>query len=100
MPAVPLYGFPGDGAAYTGIAEVTMSPTIERLREEILALPSDQRQSLIASVQENAETASFELHPAWKAELRFRSEEYRAGRVEVTSLEEYERELDRAVEAE
>jgi hypothetical protein len=76
-----------------------MSPTIEKLREDILALPSDQRQSLIASVQENADTAAFELHPGWKAELRFRSEEYRAGRVEVTSLEDYEKELDRAVEA-
>jgi putative addiction module component (TIGR02574 family) len=75
-----------------------MSPTIERLREELLALPTEERESLIASISQNADKAPFTLHPAWPAELRFRSEEYRAGRMEGIPWEQYEKELDEPVD--
>jgi putative addiction module component (TIGR02574 family) len=53
---------------------------------------------LIASVSGKADAVSFQLHPAWPAELRFRSEEYRAGRMEGIPWEEYEEELDESVD--
>ena len=45
-----------------------MSPTLEKLREDLLSLPSEQRQSLIASVTEGPDYHggfSVTLHPAW-----------------------------------
>jgi hypothetical protein len=74
-----------------------MPSTLEKLREDLLSLPSEQRQSLIASVTEGPDGVPVALHPAWPAELRFRSEEYRAGRMEGIPWEEYEKELDEPV---
>jgi putative addiction module component (TIGR02574 family) len=70
-----------------------MSPIAERLREELLALPNEERDALIASVTEDR-GAPYTLHPAWDAELRHRSAEYRAGRMEAITLDQFEKELD------
>jgi putative addiction module component (TIGR02574 family) len=75
-----------------------MSPTLERLREDILALPTEERDTLIASVYGDAGEVAFTLHPAWKAELQFRSQEIEAGRMGSVSWEDYEKELDEPVE--
>ncbi len=101
MPAHPLYGFATAGPAYTGLAEVCHaleSPTLEKLREKILALPIDQREILIASVSVNREVVPLGLHPDWEAELDRRMQDFCDGKAELISEEDMEKELEEMVD--
>jgi putative addiction module component (TIGR02574 family) len=72
---------------------VLESPVLAKLREEILALPSEQRELLIASVY-NGVDASFGLSPGWKAEIERRMKRFHAGESELFSEEDVDRELE------
>jgi len=66
------------------------SPVLVKLRKEILALPSEQRELLIASVSDD----SFELSPAWKSEIERRMQRFHEGKSDVISEEDADRELE------
>jgi hypothetical protein len=70
------------------------SPTLVELRDKILALPSEQREILIASVIQDHEIESLELHPSWKAEIDRRMKNFYDGKSELVSEEDADRELE------
>ena len=74
-----------------------MSPTIERLREEILALPAEERYDLIDSVLENREVVALGLHPAWGPEIERRFQDFQNGTTQGVPWEDVEKELDELV---
>lgn len=69
------------------------SPVLAKLREEILALPDEQRELLIASVSSSTDS-SFELSPAWQAEIERRMQRFHEGKSELISEEDADRELE------
>ena len=71
-----------------------MSPTAERLRQEILALPTEERFALIEAIIEPRETVPLGLHPSWEAELDRRMQSFRDGTAKLYSEEEVNRELE------
>jgi putative addiction module component (TIGR02574 family) len=75
-----------------------MPLTFEELREEVLALPADQREELILSISEASNTEPFDLHPSWKEELKRRSDDFHSGRVTAIPWEVVEKELDEIVD--
>ena len=74
-----------------------MSPTAEKLREELLALPTEERRALIASVSDPGEYGDFNLHPDWDAELDRRSEALASGEDQGVTWDEARRRLDAIV---
>jgi putative addiction module component (TIGR02574 family) len=76
-----------------------MSATIEKLREEIHALPKEDREALLALVIEDVEEPPLDFYPDWDAELDRRSAELRSGKVEGIPWEEVKRQIDSIVES-
>ena len=72
---------------------VLESPALSKLREEILALPPEQRELLIASVSSSAD-GPLGLSPAWKAEIERRMQRFHEGKSELISEEDLDRELE------
>jgi putative addiction module component (TIGR02574 family) len=77
-----------------------MSPILEKLREEALALPQEERLELADSlyVSLDADGADFQLHPSWDAEIERRVEELRSGKVQGIPAEDVFREIDALVD--
>ncbi len=71
-----------------------MPLTFDQIREEVLALPDEERQRLILSLPETTDLAPLGLHPAWMEELHRRSEEFQSGHMEGIPWEIVEKELD------
>jgi hypothetical protein len=71
-----------------------MPLTLDQLRDELLALPAEDRNRLVLSLPDNNEIVPLGLHPDWTEELRFRREELNAGRMDTIPWETVERELD------
>jgi putative addiction module component (TIGR02574 family) len=71
-----------------------MPLTLDQLREELLALPDEDRNRLILSLPDNDEIVPLDLHPAWAEELRFRRDELNTGRMDTIPWETVEKELD------
>ncbi len=71
-----------------------MPLTFEQIRADVLALPHEERQRLLLSLPDQSDLAPFDLHPAWREELRRRSEDLKSGRMEGIPWEIVEKELD------
>jgi len=76
-----------------------MALTYAQLREEVLALPSDQQLEIADTVYCCTEPAHpSELHPAWAEELRRRSEDFRSGKTKGIPWEEVKGHFERLTE--
>lgn len=76
-----------------------MSPEAERLLEEALKLPDDDREVLAVILEDSLGDGSTEedREAAWGAEIQRRLEEVRAGKVQLIPWEEVQRELEEIV---
>jgi len=74
-----------------------MSLTLDQLREEVLALPADDREQLISSLLQNTQIASHGLHPAWDAEIDRRIQDFHDGKTQGIPWEEVDKDLDQLV---
>ena len=77
-----------------------MSPILEKLREEALALPQEERLELADSlyVSLDVDADDFQLHPSWDAEIERRVEELRSAKVQGIPAEDVFREIDALVD--
>jgi putative addiction module component (TIGR02574 family) len=75
-----------------------MPLTLEQLRDEVLALPVEQREWLFTSTSTGLETAPLGLHPDWAIEIDRRVKDFESGKTTGISWEEAERELEAMVE--
>jgi len=74
-----------------------MPLTLDQLREEMLALPADDRERLISSLVQKTPIASHGLHPAWDAEIERRIQDFHDGKTQGIPWEEVDKELDQLV---
>ena len=74
-----------------------MSLTLDQLREEVLALPLEDRQNFIASVSRDLNIVPSGLHPAWEAEIDRRIQDFHDGKTQGIPWEEVDKELDELV---
>jgi putative addiction module component (TIGR02574 family) len=75
-----------------------MPLTLEQLRDQVLALPPDQRDWLFTSTSAEAEEIALGLHPSWEAEIDRRVKDFESGKTKGMPWEEAERELEAMVE--
>jgi putative addiction module component (TIGR02574 family) len=73
-----------------------MSPEVERLLAEAMALPEDERAALAAVLQDSVGNGSpqEEIDAAWGAEIQRRLAAVRSGEVQLIASEDVERELE------
>jgi putative addiction module component (TIGR02574 family) len=71
-----------------------MPLTLEQLRDEVLALPVEQRDWLFSSTSPDPESVPFTLSPAWRAEIDRRMERFESGQSQLIPWETVEQELD------
>lgn len=77
-----------------------MSPLLERLRDEALTLPEDERRKLVDSLSESLGNIPNELalSPEWMAEIDRRTRALENGTAELIDEEDVERELQQMLE--
>jgi putative addiction module component (TIGR02574 family) len=67
-----------------------MTDATKKLLEDALALPEEQRATLVAALNESLETAEDDLTPQWKAEIARRIEAVERGESRLIPGDEVE----------
>ncbi|MCA9659575.1 MAG: addiction module protein [Myxococcales bacterium] len=75
-----------------------MTALAQRLLDEALALPAEERRALIEALEESLAGASRGLSRAWQAEVGRRAAEVRDGEVRVVRWDEVEARIRRTLD--
>jgi len=74
-----------------------MGSEAQKILEQALALPEDQREELVSALSDSLSPEPATLGPEWSAEVKSRIEEIRSGEVEPVSWAEVKADLNKAL---
>ena len=74
-----------------------MGSEAQKILEQALALPEDQREELVSALSDSLSPEPATLGPEWSAEVKGRVEEIRSGEVEPVSWAEVKADLNKAL---
>ena len=67
-----------------------MASTVEKILEDALSLPEDERRHLVKVLSHSLDTNEIDLSPAWKAEIGRRIADIESGAVKLVPWDEVE----------